>query len=123
MAAGAPVRIALLVQTGPGRSRESRAEVDLALAALALDAELEVYFLGDAVLQLADALDVTAAELPAGYKAWSALSELGEVRVFAESGWLARCERRGIELGMAVEGLGPARMKRGWRACDQVLVL
>ena len=116
-------RIALLVQTGPARSRESRAEVDLALALLAMDAELDVYFMGDAILQLAKDKDPSVAALPPGYKAWAALPELGEVKVFAESAWLARCERSGIELCLPVEGLGFARMKRGWRACDQVLTV
>ena len=123
MNADASRRVALLVQTGPARSRESRAEVDLALAILALDVELELYFLGDAILQLAKENDLSSAALPAGYKAWAALPELGEVKVFAESAWLTRCERRGIELCLAVEGLGFARMKRGWRACGQVLTV
>ena len=118
-----PYRIALLVHTGPGRSRESRAEVDLALASLALDAELEVYFIGDAILQLAQEKDTAAADLPAGYKAWAALPGLGEARVFAESGWVGRCERLGIGLCLSVEPIGFARMKRDWRRCDQVLVL
>jgi len=123
MASNTPHRIALLVHTGPGRSRESRAEVDLALAALALDAELDVYFIGDAILQLAQEKDVTAAGLPAGYKAWAALPDLGEARFFAESGWVGRCESLGIGLCMPVEPLGIARMKRDWRRCDQVLVV
>ena len=123
MNADASRRIALLVQTGPARSRESRAEVDLALAMLAMDAELELYFMGDAILQLAKEKDPSAATLPTGYKAWAALPELGEVKVFAESAWLTRCERRGIELCLPVEGLGIARMKRSWRACGQVLTI
>lgn len=123
MAAGSPFRIALLVRSAPGRSRESRAEVDLALASLAMDAELDVFFIGDAILQLAESIDSRAAGLPAGYKAWAALPDLGEVRVFAEKRWVGRCERLGIELGTKVEPLGFARMKRDWRRCDQVLVV
>lgn len=123
MAAESPYRVALLVRSGPGRSRESRAEVDLALAALAMDANLDVFFIGDAILQLAASKDSHAAELPAGYKAWSALPDLGEARVFAESSWVRRCEQLGIELCTAVEPLGFARMKRDWRRCDQVLVV
>lgn len=113
----------LLVTSGPYRSRESRAEIDLALAALTLDYRLEIYFSGDAVLQLAEPRDSAEAQLPAGYRAWSALPDLGDVQLFAESGWLSRCERRGIRLCLPVEGLGHTRMKRHWRECDRVLVL
>ena len=115
--------IALLVKSGPYHSRESRSELDLALAALALDFRLEVYFSGDALLQLAEAKDPSGAQLPPGYKAWAALPDMGEVRLFAESAWLSRCELLGISLTMPVEGLGHARMKQRWRRCDKVLVL
>jgi sulfur relay (sulfurtransferase) DsrF/TusC family protein len=115
--------LALLVRTPPYRSREPRAELDVALAALTLDFELEVYFLGDALLQLAANKDGGDAGLPAGYKAWAALSELGTVRLFGESGWLRRCERLGTDLLLQVDGLGAARMKTRWRACDRVIVL
>ena len=117
------IRLALLVRTGPYLSREARAEVDLALAALTVDFELDVYFFGDSVLQLADGKDSTGASLPAGYKAWSALPDLGDVRFFAESAWLRRCERQGVEFSLLVEGLGHARLKNGWRDCDHAVVL
>jgi len=112
-----------VVRSWPGRSREARAEVDFALAALALDFEVEVYFTSDAVLQLAEDKDAAKALLPAGFKAWAALPELGEARLFAESAWLKRCEKLGIGLSLPVEGLGYGRMKRQWRDCDQVVVL
>lgn len=121
--AGVNNRLALLVRTGPCRSRESRAEVDLALAALSLDFDVEVYFTGDAIMQLAQDKSGAGAGLPAGYKAWSALPELGSVQVFAESGWLNRCQRLGIGLILPVEGLGFAGMKQRWRRCDHVVVL
>ena len=123
MAGAACSRVALLVRTPPYRARETRAEVDVALAALSLDFELEVYFLGDALLQLAADKDGAAAGLPPGYKAWAALAELGSVRLFCESGWLRRCERPGADWLAEVEGLGAARMKTRWRACDRVIVL
>ena len=115
--------VALLVHTPPYRTREPRAELDLALAALSLDFELEVYFLGGALLQLAADKDGADAGLPPGYKAWAALFELGTVRLFGESRWLRRCERLGVDWLAPVEGLGPACMKTRWRACDRVIVL
>lgn len=116
-------KLALLVRTPPGSSRESRAEVDLAMAALSMDFKVEVYFTGDAILQLAAEKDGAGARLPRGYRAWSALPELGDVRVYAEAGWISRLERLGVELLMPVEGLGFAQMKRRWRRCGQVMVL
>ena len=116
-------RLALLLRSGPYLSREARAEVDLALAALSLDFEVEVYFFGDAVMQLASEKSASASLLPAGYKAWSAMPDLGEVSFYAESGLLRRCANLGIELILPVEGLGSGRMKSGWRDCNQVLVL
>ena len=115
--------VALLVRTPPYRSREPRAELDVALAVLSLDFDLEGYFLGDALLQLARGKDGANAGLPPGYKAWAALFELGTVRLFGESRWLRRCEDLGADWLAQVEGLGAARMKTRWRACDRVVVL
>lgn len=120
---GSNNRLALLVKTGPYCSRESRAEADLALAALSLDYVVEIYFTGDSILQLAQDKVGAGASLPAGYKAWSALPELGSVRIFAESAWISRCQRLGIALALPVEGLGFVSMKQRWRSCDHVVVL
>lgn len=116
-------RLALLVRTGPYWSREPRAEADLALAALSLDFDVEVFFTGDSILQLAQDKAGASAGLPAGYKAWSALPDLGSVRVFAESAWINRCQCLGIGLVLPVEGLGFVSMKQRWRSCDHVMVL
>lgn len=115
--------MALLIRSAACATRETRAEVDLALAALTLDYRLEVYFLGDAVLQLAREKRGKEALLPGGYKAWGALPDLGNVKVYAESAWMGRCEHNGSEWLLPVEGLGRARMKNAWRSCDRVLVL
>lgn len=116
-------RLALLVRTGPYWSRESRAEADPALAALSLDFDVEIYFIGDSILQLAEDKDGTSAGLPAGYKAWSALPDVGSVRFFADSAWVSRCQRLGIGLVLPIEGLGFMSMKQRWRRCDHVMVL
>lgn len=120
---GREYRLGLLVKSGPYGGRESRAELDMALAAASLDFTVEVYFLGDAVMQLADGRSGDMARLPAGYRGWAALPELGEVAIFAESAWLRRCDRLGIELVLPAEGVGFARMKQNWRQCDQVVVI
>lgn len=115
--------LALLLQSGPYLTREARAELDVALAALALDKELEVYFFGEAIMQLATEKSAGDALLPAGYKGWTALPDLGAVRVYAESDWLRRCDERGIALALPVQGLSFSRMKTAWRGCRHVMVL
>ncbi len=116
-------RLALIVRGAPYGRRAPRADLDLALAAAALDFELEIYFIGQALLQLAEEHDGTAASLPPGYRAWAALPELGEVRLFGEREWVQRCQRGGITLAVPVEALDAERMRSGWRACRQALVV
>lgn len=126
MADAAPARersLALIVRQRPYRGRAARAEVDLALAAAALDCRLEIYFLGAALLQLAAARDSAAALLPGGYRAWAALPELTPTALFAEREWLKRCERDAIPLMLPVQALGAADMQSRWRGCGHCLVL
>jgi sulfur relay (sulfurtransferase) DsrF/TusC family protein len=116
-------RLALIVRGAPYGRRAPRADLDLALAAAALDFELEVYFVGEALLQLAAERDGTAAWLPPGYRAWAALPDLSEVRMYGELEWLQKCERSGIELAVPVKGLDPDQMRSGWRSCRHALVV
>ena len=69
MAAPTGLTLGLLVARPPYAARAPRAELDLALAAAALDYRLEIYFLGSAVLQLADDRGAEPAMLPSGYRA------------------------------------------------------
>ena len=66
MAGTLPPGLALLVTAPPFQGREPRAELDIALAGLALDHRVEVYFLGEAVLQLALTREAGDALLPPG---------------------------------------------------------
>lgn len=116
-------RLALLVRDYPYRRRVARASLDTALAAAALEFELELYFLGQAVLQLAAGRDPAPALLPPGYRGWAALPELTDLRAYADRRWLQRCERDGIELVLTPEPLGADDMARRWRACRQALLL
>lgn len=116
-------RLGLVVRAAPYARRAPRADLDLALAGAALDFELEVYFLGPAVLQLAADRDVAAARLPPGLRGWSALPALAEVSLFAERDWLKRCERSGIELTASVTAMAADEMRLAWGRCNPVLVL
>jgi len=115
--------LGLLLRGAAYAHRSARADVDLALAAAALDLDLEVYFLGDAITQLAAGLNPESARLPAGYRSWAALPDLGPARLFAEQDWLDLCQRRGMSLQTAVEGLGREALRARWRRCALTLVL
>ncbi len=78
-----------------------------------MDFTLEVYFLGSALMQLAEDRDGKAAMLPAGYRAWAALPDLAEVAVFAEPEWLRHCDRAAIRVDSA--GAAPQRRSHAVR--------
>jgi len=115
--------LALVVRNPPWGRRAARADVDVALAAAAMEFRLEVYLLGAALLQIAAERDSSEALLPAGYRAWSALPELSEVEFFGEREWLERCERASIRLLLPVQSLSAEAMQSGWRRCQHVWVL
>jgi sulfur relay (sulfurtransferase) DsrF/TusC family protein len=115
--------LALIVQSAPYRDRVARSDVDIALAAAALDFDIRIYFQGYSVMQLAARRNASKALLPKGYRAWAALPDLAGARIFAEQKWLDLCLAAGLELVLPVESLGAAEMKRSWRTCDHVLVL
>ena len=115
--------ICLLLTAEPFAGREARAELDVAMAAAAMDHRLEVYFLGDALLQLADGAQGSQALLPSGLRGWSAVPELGEVRMFAEESQLARLEDLGITPVAEVQALDEAGMRSRWREAAKVLLM
>lgn len=115
--------LALLVRSRPHTDRETRSRPDLALAAAALDFRVEVYFIGSALMQLAAELDSAAALLPAGYRAWAAVTELSEACFFADAAWLERLEGQGIDFIVPVHGLGTDSMRQRWRECAHVVVV
>jgi sulfur relay (sulfurtransferase) DsrF/TusC family protein len=123
MAAGSVAGLALIVRGHPWQHRAARADLDLALAAAAMDFRLEVYFLGEALMQLAADRDSEAALLPPGYRAWAALPELADARFYGESEWLDRCASASIELTLPVRALSAEQMQAGWRRCRHALVL
>ena len=115
--------IGLVMRSGPYHQRSARGQLDVALAASALEQPLRLYFLGAAVLQLLGTREPGAAHLPAGYRAWASLSELTVVTAFAEPGWLewlAQCGNRPV---LPLEAASRQQMQADWRACHKVLVL
>jgi sulfur relay (sulfurtransferase) DsrF/TusC family protein len=123
MTAQATNSLALLVQSRPYEHRASRANLDLALAAAAMDFELYIYFAGSAVLQLATRRNCDAALLPPGYRAWAALPELAETVVFCEKAWLDYCRLMKTELVLPTKALTPTEMVTSWRRHDHAMVI
>lgn len=114
--------LALVIRSLPYARRSARAELDVALAAAALEWPLHLYFLGAAVLQLVPEREPGPVRLPAGYRAWSGLPELTDVRAFAEPAWLARLARQPAPLLLLPEPLDAAAMREHWRGCAAVSV-
>ena len=115
--------IGLVVRAEPYRLRSARAQLDLALVAAAVGRPLQLYFIGASVLQLLGEREPAAAGLPLGYRGWGALTELTEVRAFAEADWLERAGRLGSGLLMPVEAMRPAAMRAHCESCTHVMVL
>ncbi len=115
--------LGLIVGRRPYERRVARADIDLALAAAAMDLGIRIYFTGSSVLQLTTERDPGRALLPPGYRAWAALPDLAQTRVFAETEWLVYCSGAGLELLMPIEPLGPQEMRRDWRDCRHVMVI
>ena len=116
-------KLALIIRSRPYAHRAARADLDFALAAAAMGVELEIFFMGDALLQLADQRDPKGALLTPGYRAWAALPDLVDTRLFAEAQWAERFRDSGIDLIMPIESLSRDRMRQAWRDCSQVMVL
>jgi sulfur relay (sulfurtransferase) DsrF/TusC family protein len=123
MSSGCSSSLALIIQSAPYRGRVARADVDVALAAAALDFQIRIYFQGLSVLQVAVRSNSPEALLPMGYRAWAALPDLADTRVFAERRWLDFCQAGKLQLLMPVEAMDESEMRRSWRSCDHVLAL
>jgi len=115
--------IGLVLRSAPYEQRSARAQLDVALAAAGLEQPLQLYFLGDSVLQLVDKREPASAHLPAGYRAWASLPELTLVSAFAESGWVEWLQRGNLELALPLKASSRHQMRVGWSACHRVVVL
>lgn len=75
-------RIGLIVRSAPFTGRSGRDQLDLALSAATLGAEIELFFIGSGALQLIRERAPAAAGLPGGIRGWTSLPELAEVRAW-----------------------------------------
>jgi sulfur relay (sulfurtransferase) DsrF/TusC family protein len=123
MPSGRTTSLALIIRRAPYRDRVARADIDIALAAAALDFQVSICFMGLSLLQLAARTNGPEAMLPKGYRAWASLPDLTATRFYAEQRWLEFCQAEGLELLTPVEALDESEMRRAWRSCDHVLAL
>lgn len=123
MAARSALALALLVQGNPYENRASRASLDLALAAAAMDFQLFVYFQGAAIAQLLSRRDCEGALLPPGYRAWAALPELTETVVYGEKAWVDYFSRMRTELILPARALSALQFRTHWRRHDHAMVI
>jgi len=115
--------LGLVVRQGPYADRSARAQLDVALAAAALEVPLEIYFMGEGIWQLAARREFADALLPGGLKGWAALPDMTSVRYFAPPDYCSRLEKLGIETVVPLERLESKAMAARWRACSQVMAL
>jgi sulfur relay (sulfurtransferase) DsrF/TusC family protein len=114
-------QVAIVVGRPPFSVRASRSELDVALAAAALELNLELFFIGPAVWHLVEDKQPEAAGLSRGTRGWKLLPQLAPVNAWADSGWLERAGCR--KLMLPVAGLDAAAMGRRIARCDTVLSL
>lgn len=120
MASGADTRLALVVRSDPLADRSARAQLDVALAAAAMDVPLEVFFVGAGARHLASASSTASAGLPSAQRAWPALAGLTAVAAWAEPEIADAADPHG---DWVVRPLALADMAARWSACRWVLVL
>lgn len=118
--AAAPLRLGLVIHRAPYEGRHAGAQLDAALAAAALGMPLELFFLGDGLLQLCPDVSPAGAALPPGLKAWKSLPGLTEVRAWAPSGHPLLGDAA-IEWLLPLRVEAPEALARRRAACDRVL--
>lgn len=113
--------IGLIVRQAPYAQRDPRSQLDVALAAAAIELPLEIFLLGDGIWQLAANRDAGPAQLPSGLKGWAAIGEMTAIRFFAEP---EHCDRlQALGTVVPLEALDLPGMSRRWQDCLRVMAL
>ena len=116
-------KVGLIVRSAPFQGRSGRDQLDLALAAGSLGFELELFFIGDGVLQLLGGRACDAAGLPGGIRGWQSLPELTPV-----TAWVSRAEYSALagpdtEWMLEVQPAGLSEMSRRALDCAPLMVV
>lgn len=122
MAARAFERLGLVVCQGPWQGRSGRDQLDLAIAAVGMDVAVELFFVGDGVLQLLVGERPNAARLPPSTAGWGSLPELGAVRFHVDASRHRELLASGCAFRAQVEPASPADMRARQAGCDRLLV-
>ncbi len=115
-------RLALIVRSAPWQGRSDRDALDLALAAVTLDIALDLYVVGEGVLQLVAGEPPDGAGLPRGRKAWASLGEFGEVTWNVDAERAAALSGAGATWLLEARRLPVAEMPALQAAAQRVLV-
>ena len=114
-------KIGLLIRSGPVAGRFSREQLDIALSAASLGYELELFFQGAGVMQLA--AENESDDHLGGHKGWKALPGLSEVTAWMSEKSLSELRESGIKLMLDVEIAEPADMADRLARCNQAMVI
>jgi len=116
-------RLGLVVRRAPWQGRSGRDALDLALAAATLDLSLELFFIGDGVLQLVAGGEPGGAALPPGMKAWASLGHLAPTRFWAARDRLDALASLGVSWVLEPRPLAADAMPARQAVCDRLLVV
>jgi len=116
-------KVGLIVRSGPFKGRSSRDQLDLALAAASLELPLEVFFVGEGVLQLRADRDPRAARLPGGIKGWKALPDLTSVNAWVADTAMTDVLSPAAELLLEVKVVSEAELAGRLASCDLAMVI
>lgn len=116
-------RLGLIVRSAPWQSRSGREALELALAAVTLDFDVELFFLRRGLLQLLPDARPHEASLPPGLRAWASLPALGDVRFWAERESLRRLAATGHGCIIQPEALDAPELRQRQELCQRLLVV
>jgi len=116
-------RIGLVVRSAPFAGRSGRDQLDIALAAATLGFEIEICFLGEAVLQLSPGISPEAAGLPGGIRGWRSLPELTRVTAWANGREFDSHSAANGHWALDLRAATKTQMAARMAACARVLVL
>ena len=116
-------KVGLIVRSGPFKGRSSRDQLDMALAAAALELQLEIFFVGEGMLQLRAECDPRTAQLPGAGKGWKALPDLTRVNSWVADTAMTGVFSPAIEHLLEVRAISQSEIADRLAACDLAMVI
>ena len=116
-----PRKIGLVIRSAPFTGRSGRDQLDLVMAAMLNDLDVELFFSGQGLLHLLGKKETNAARLGPSWKGWKSLAELGELVVWADESGASILQGHDTLLDARV--LEASRFAAHLKTCDKVLVI